>query len=203
MPEPTAVLWDIGGVLLSDGFDEGDRAAAAQHFGIDPVDFERRHHAAVGPFERGQLTLDEYLDQTIFFAPRPFRRDEVKEFIFGRSHPHAEVIEVARAVASSPGRLSGCLNNESRELNEYRLNAFDLRRIFSVYLSSCYTGRRKPDAGAYQLAIDVLGRPPGHLLFIDDRLENLAPATALGLQTIHYRTPGQLRSDLNATGVHW
>ncbi|HYK92718.1 MAG TPA: HAD-IA family hydrolase [Thermoplasmata archaeon] len=203
MGDPTVVLWDIGGVLLSNGFDDADRAAAAARFGLDLPEFERRHHETLEAFERGQLSLDDYLDVTVFYTPRAFRREDVKSFIFGCSTPHPEVIELARAVAATPGRLTGCLNNESRELNDFRLRTFGLDRFLSVRFSSCYTGRRKPDLVAYRLAADVLGRPPADIVFIDDRAENVAPAATLGFRAIQYHTPAQLRTDLDAVGVHW
>ena len=203
MAEPSVLLWDIGGVLLSNGFDEGSRSAAAATFGFDPAEFERRYHTALGPFERGKMTLDGFLDQLLFYTDRPFGRDRFKEFLFRCSSPHPEVIEIARAAANGAGRRSVAFNNESRELNEYRIRTFGLDRFLSAFFSSCYTGLRKPEPEAYRLVIDVLAASPDRVVFIDDRAENLAPASALGVQTIQYRSPAALRADLGAAGVRW
>ena len=203
MAEPTVLLWDIGGVLLSNGFDEGSRSSAAARFGFDPVEFERRYHAALGPFERGQMTLDGFLDQLLFYTDRPFGRAEFKEFLFRCSTSHPDVIEIARAASLPPGRRSVAFNNESRELNEYRIRTFGLDRFLSAFFSSCYIGVRKPEPEAYRLVMEVLAASPEEIVFIDDRAENLAPASALGVQTIQYRSPDALRADLGAAGVHW
>ena len=201
MAEPAVLLWDVGGVLLSNGFDEGSRAEASRRFGLDAEDLERRYHAAVDPYERGETSLDEFLTATVFHTERPFGREEFRRFVLGCSTPHPETIAIARAAARRAGRLTACFNNEGRELNDYRLGHFGLVPLFALFFSSCATGRRKPEPGAYRLVLDVLGREPGTILFIDDRPENLGPAEALGMRTIHYRTPAELRRDLGAAGV--
>lgn len=201
MAEPTVLLWDIGGVLLSNGFDEASRQSAAERFGLDFAELDRRHLEAMGPFERGEITSEQYLDRVVFHTSRSFPRTAFWSFVLGCSTPRPAVIDIARAASAHPGRLTACFNNESRELNEYRIQTFGLDRFLSLYFSSCYLGRRKPDPAAYQLVRDVLGRPPGEVLFIDDRPENLLPAAGLGFQTILYRTPAELRSDLAAAGV--
>lgn len=203
MPEPTVVLWDIGGVLLSNGWEETFRAAAAARFGYDATEFERRHAALDASYERGEITLDAYLDRVLFYEPRPFPRQAYIDYMFGCTTPHPATIAVAERLRASGRYQTACLNNEGREFNEFRLRRFGLDGLFTAFFSSCYTGRRKPDPAAYQLAVDVLRRAPESVVFIDDRPENLTPARALGMATVHYQDPAQLERDLGRLGVRW
>ncbi len=82
--------------------------------------------------------------------------------------------------------MLGALNNEARETNEYRLQAFGLRKYFKVALSSCYLGLRKPEPAIYQRALDILGRPAERILFIDDREENVAGGRSGGMKAIRF-----------------
>ena len=193
------VLFDIGGVLGSNGWDREQRQAAIERFSLDAEDFQYRHEETVGAFESGQISLDEYLDVTVFCAPRPFSRGEFERFMFGLSTPFPESIRMAQAVKQCGARMA-TLNNESRELNEYRIERFGLRHIFDVFFSSCWLGVRKPTGQIYERVIGMLQAAPPRTLFIDDREQNLAPARAVGLQTIHFRDARQLAADLVKLG---
>ncbi len=203
MAEPTVLLWDIGGVLLSNGWDETQRAEAARQFGFDLGEFEERHAREAPAYERGELTLNDYLERTLFYTPREFSPAAVRTFIFGCSSARPEVLGIAQELARRSGRTMAALNNEGRELNDHRIQAFGLDRILSLFFSSCVTGRRKPEPGAYRLALGVLRRRPDEVVFVDDRPENLAPARELGMHVIHFQTPAGLREDLQGAGVRW
>lgn len=202
MRESGVLLWDIGGVLLSNGWDGPDRAAAARRFGFDTAEFDRRHHDALPAYERGEMTLDGYLDRTLFYEPRSFSKAAVTEYMLRCSTPRPEVLAIARQFADSPGWFLAAFNNEGRELNEHRIRTFGLDRLLRAFFSSCYLRLRKPEPAAYQMVRDMLGRPAEEIIFIDDRPENLDPARALGMRAIHFQTPSGLVSDLAAAGVH-
>jgi putative hydrolase of the HAD superfamily len=199
--DPAVVLWDIGGVLLSNGWEAADRVRAAQTFGFDAAEVERRHLSEVPSFERGEISMVEYLDRTLFYTPRSFSRGSIESFMYDCTTAHPAVLELARELGARHRFLMASFNNESRELNERRIARFGLRDFLSVFFSSCYIGRRKPDPAAYRLVLDCLQRPASELVFIDDRPENLVPAADLGMRTIHYQTPEALRVDLAREGV--
>ncbi|MGI0071974.1 MAG: HAD family hydrolase [Thermoplasmata archaeon] len=201
MPEIALLLWDVGGVLLSNGWDHSARAAAAARFGLDPAELERRHGLVDGPFETGRLDTEGYLSATVFYEPRSFLREEFVAFMHARSTPNPGAIATARALRASGRYRMATLNNESRELNEYRLRSFGLRDLFDVFFSSCYTGRRKPDPDAYRFALELTQRAPDECLFLDDRPENLEAATGLGLRTLRVLDPARLAEDLARAGV--
>lgn len=198
-----ALFWDVGGVLLTNAWDRTERAAALEHFHLDEEEFHDRHEMVVSSFERGKITLDEYLDRTVFYRPRPFTQDAFRDFMFSLSQPFPEVLEFARGLSDSGKYFMGTINNESRELNYYRIEKYGLRKIFRLFISSCFVGFRKPEKDIYRLALETTQIPAEACCFIDDRSLNLECATKLGMQAIQMQTVEQLRDDLGKLGVSW
>jgi putative hydrolase of the HAD superfamily len=201
MARTSLLLWDVGGVLLSNGWDHAGRAAAAEHFHLDAEDLERRHESVAEAFETGRLDLDHYLARTVFQVPRTFSPDDFRAFMWARSTAHAPALACARALRREGRYVMAALNNESTELNDYRMSTFHLRDVFHVFLSSCYTGRRKPDPEAYRYALQITRHDPDEALFLDDREENIAAAARLGLRTIRVRDPARVREELASEGI--
>jgi putative hydrolase of the HAD superfamily len=191
----SAIFWDVGGVLLSNAWDRTQREAAMQRFELDPVEFDDRHDMLASSFERGKLTLREYLERTVFYRPRPFTPQDFEKFMFSLSQPNFETLELAQALTRSGKYLMATINNESRELNEIRIQAFGLRNIFSLFVSSCFVGLRKPEDGIYRLALEVTQKPAQECCFVDDRALNLDAAARLGMHTIKMEDAQQLRRE--------
>jgi len=200
-PPITHVFFDIGGVLGTNGWDRHERARAIERFGLEVDDFERRHEDAAGTFEAGGMTIDEYLDYTVFSEERSFSRDEFKEFMRACSRPFPESIQVARDLAGARRHVLMTLNNESAELYVHRLRTFGLVPLFSAFFSSCWVGAVKPARRIYEVARDLSQADPARSVFIDDRPQNLTPAASLGMRTILFKDAAQLRRDLAALGV--
>ena len=201
MAKITALFWDLGGVLLSNAWDRGQRQRALRSFGLDEAEFDDRHDMLVASFERGKISLQEYLDRTIFYRPRSFTAQQFKECMYSLSQPNPESLALARALAASGKYLMATINNESTELNLYRIQKFGLREIFDLFVSSCFVGLRKPEEEIYQLALEITQRPPEECCFIDDRALNLDGAARLGMQVIRMQNAQQLREDLSKLGV--
>jgi putative hydrolase of the HAD superfamily len=197
----TTIFFDIGGVLLTDGWGHASRRAAAEKFGLDWEEYAERHEKVAHAIETNRLSLDEYLRRTIFHRPRSFTREEFREFIFAQSQPYPETIEIARRLATSQKYLMATINNEIFELNVYRLQTFALRDSFPVFFSSCFLGIRKPDEAIYRLALQVTQRKAEECLFIDDREVNLECPREMGLQTILYTSASELRNVLPQHGI--
>lgn len=196
-----AIFWDVGGVLLSNAWDRTQRMTALEHFHLDEAEFHDRHEMVVSSFERGKITLDEYLDRTVFYRTRPFTRDEFRDFMYSLSQPFPEVLSFAQALSDSDKYFMGTINNESRELNYYRMEKYGLRKIFRLFVSSCFVGFRKPEGDIYRLALETTQIPAEACCFIDDRALNLECATKLGMKTIEMQKVDQLRADLVKLGV--
>jgi putative hydrolase of the HAD superfamily len=199
--EVSALFWDMGGVILTNAWDRASRRRASEKFHLDWEDFEDRHELLLNAFETGQASLDEYLSRVVFYRARPFTREEFKQFMFEQSQPCAESLAILAQIAARGTHLLASLNNESLELNDYRIEKFGLRDYFQAFLSSCYLGVRKPDNAIYRLALHITQRRPGECLFIDDRPLNLECAQELGMRTIHYQNSAQLREGLEHLGV--
>jgi len=196
-----AIFWDVGGVLLSNAWDHTERAAALERFRLDQDEFHARHEMVVSSFERGKISLDEYLDGTVFYRNRPFTREEFRDYMFSLSQPMPEVLAFARGLAEGGKYFMGTINNESRELNLYRIAKYGLQEIFRVFVSSCFVGLRKPESGIYHLALEITQINPQQCCFIDDRALNLECAAKLGMRTIQMQNLNQLQGDLGKLGV--
>ncbi len=201
MPHISAIFWDVGGVLLNNAWDREERERAFRQFNLDEKEFADRHEMVVSSFERGKISLDEYLDRTIFYRPRPFAREVFKEYMFSLSQPYPDTLALARELAKSGKYLMATINNESKELNHYRIQTFGLREVFTLFVSSCFVGLRKPEQEIYLLALEVTQKPAEECCFIDDRALNLECARKLGMHTIEMKNAKQLREDLSKLGV--
>jgi len=196
-----ATFWDVGGVLLTNAWDHTQRAAALEHFHVEQEEFHGRHEMVVSSFERGKITLDEYLDRTVFYRPRSFTRDAFRDYMFSLSQPLPGSLEFVQALSDSGKYFMGTINNESRELNNYRIEQYGLRKIFRLFVSSCFVGLRKPERDIYRLALETTQIQAEECCFVDDRALNLECAAKLGMQTVLMQNVGQLRGDLAKLGV--
>jgi putative hydrolase of the HAD superfamily len=201
LSEITTMFWDIGGVILTNGWGADARRRAAELFHLDWEEFQDRHDLSFPAFDTGHISLDEYLNRTLFYRPRAFTREEFIAFMFAQSKEYPESRAVLDTVARSGKYFLGTINNEPLELNEYRIKAFDLRRDFQVFFSSCYLHTRKPEEMIFRIALEVTQRPAGECVFIDDRPLNLENPRKLGMKTIHYQNAEQLRAELKKCGV--
>ena len=201
MAQVSTLFWDNGGVLLTNGWDIHSRQKAIAKFGLDANDFESRHELMLNAFECGQATLDEYVRRTVFYRERPFRPDDFKRFMFDQSQPFPDSLAFLGELARPRRFLMAALNNESLEINEYRIHTFHLRDYFEIFFSSCYLGLRKPDAAIYRQALRITQRAPGECVMIDDRALNLECARELGMGVIQFQNVAQLRAELARFGV--
>lgn len=208
MNEIRTIFWDIGGVLLSNGWDRQQRADALVPLGVDLAAFERRHPSESFSWERGRISAEEYFDRTIFKpkdAARPNLNCSFSELwpqVCGQSSfQYPESFDILVALKSSGHFKLATLNNESAELNEYRLDTFGLRSQFDFFICSGYVNEMKPHPDIFRAAICISGQPASTAVFIDDRQANIDAARYHGLQGIRFESPAQLRSSLAELGV--
>lgn len=197
----SALFCDVGGVFLSNAWDRNSRAKAVQTFHLEREEFDRLHDSAINAFETGQMSLDEYLDRTVFCKPRSFAKDEFRQFVLAQSRPCAESLQLLAAITEKKQYLIGAINNESGDLNRYRIEQFELRKYFTVFFSSCYLGIRKPDERIYRMALEMTQRAASEAVFIDDREENVEGARRVGMHTVRFTDAAQLRAELQRLGV--
>ncbi|MFO0753867.1 MAG: HAD family phosphatase [Thermodesulfovibrionales bacterium] len=200
-PSITTLFLDIGGVLLTNGWDRGSRRRAAETFGLDYTEMDERHHLTFGTYEEGKLSLHEYVNRVIFYEPRPFTREEFREFMFSRSRPHQEMIDLVRGLKARHGLKIVTLSNEGRELTLYRINAFSMAEYVDLFISSCFVHYRKPDTDIYRIAMDISQVRPSQAVYIDDRAMFVEIARSLGINGIHHTGTGSTRSALEGYGL--
>jgi putative hydrolase of the HAD superfamily len=196
MTEIRHIFFDVGGVLGSNGWDHEQRERAIKKFAIDPDDFEWRHKEVVAEWEEGRITMDEYLDISVFHTKRDFTRNAFIEFMYSQSVPDEATISIARALSRQPGYTLMTLNNEALELNTYRIEKFGISQIFEAFLSSCFLGVRKPIRRFYSRGLGIAHAEPASSVFIDDRPQNILSASTLGINVVQFKSAAQLRSDL-------
>jgi len=189
------VFFDIGGVLGTNGWDREQRTLARDQFRLED-EVEQRHQEVASEFEVGRLDLDGYLECTVFYRERPFTREQFADFMRAQSIPDHEAIALARQLAARTDLALMTMNNESEALNLHRIHLFELRDIFSAFLSSCWLGERKPTPRYFHRALALTQVEPSRSVFIDDRNQNLEPARRLGMDTIFFRDATQLQREL-------
>ncbi len=197
----TAIFFDIGGVLLSNGWSEPERRRVAAAFDLDFDEFDRRHYQVIDAFDYGHISLQTYLDWAVFYTPRPFTPQDFEREIQDNITPIPETIQVARELKETGRYFMATLNNEPREINDYRIQHFGLPQLFSAFFSSCYLGVRKPQLEAYRKALAISQRRPEESLFIDDSPVNIEAARDLGMNAILYAGANELRAELKELGL--
>ena len=182
----TTLFLDIGGVLLTNGWGRESRKLAAEKYQLDLVELNERHHLTFDTYEMGKLTLNEYLQRTVFYEKRNFTPDEFKTFMYSRSQPLPGSIDFFKELKKQHQLKVIAVNNEGSELNEYRIKQFRLNELFDAFASSCYVKFRKPDADIFRLACNMAQVQPQQGLMIDDRMMFVDVASSIGLNYIQF-----------------
>jgi putative hydrolase of the HAD superfamily len=197
----STIFFDVGGVCLSNGWDNIARKKAAKHFFLNYEEMEKRHKSVFKKFEKGKLPLEDYLNKVVFFGKRNFAKDDFISFMHSQSLEFSTTIKILKKLSAGKKYQLATINNESLELNEYRLNKFNLGRYFSCFFSSCYLGTRKPEKEIFYKALNIIHKKPRSCLFIDDREENIQSAQAVGLNTIWLQNHNELKEKLEEFNI--
>jgi len=197
----SALFFDLGGVMLTNGWDVAARKRASETFDLDWDEFQHRHQALVDDFETGKLVLEEYVRLAVMYEKRSFSREDFIQFMYEQSKSLPESLAFAKKLRDSGKYLMATLNNESRELNDYRVRTFQLREYFELFFNSGNVGVRKPETAIYELALSVTQRKADECVFIDDREFNLQLAREDGFRTIQFESVEQLTQGLRSLGV--
>jgi putative hydrolase of the HAD superfamily len=188
---------DIGGVLLTNGWDRAERKLAAETFNLDLEELNERHHLTFDTYELGKLTLDEYLNRLVFYEERKFSKNDFRNFMFNQSQPYEETISFFKELKTKHKLKVVSVNNEGKELNEHRIKTFRLHELFDAFVSSCYAKFRKPDADIFRMACDISQTLPKHAVHIDDRMMFVDIACSIGIHGIHYKGLESLKQQLS------
>lgn len=181
------LILDFAGVL-TEGVDSAHRtwcraqglAASAWETTLEDHPEGRDLYKAL---ESGRMTQAEWNRRTAALLGVVDHRDLMGR-AWGAVRPATRMIALARA-ARRAGYAVALLSN-SFGLDPYdpyqRLGVWDL---FDVTVISEHEGIAKPDPAIYRIVLDRLGLPGSACVFVDDRHDNLVPAAALGITTVH------------------
>jgi putative hydrolase of the HAD superfamily len=200
-PEITTLFLDIGGVLLTNGWDHHARARAVRIYGLDLEETESRHHLTFDTYELGKLTLEQYLNRVVFYRERSFTRVDFREFMFAQSKRLPMMIELVKSLKIRHGLKIAVVSNEGRELTDFRIRDFGLGRFVDFFICSCFVHLRKPDEDIYRLALDVAQVPAENVIYVEDRPMFVQVAESLGIRGIHHQSAESTRDELVALGL--
>jgi putative hydrolase of the HAD superfamily len=198
------VFWDIGGVLLTNGWDSNQRGRVLTALGVNLIAYEAVHDEVNYYWERGLITAQDFFAQTVIETNPNLNLtfEKLWPLVCGESKVlHQGCFDILSALKDSGQYHLATLNNESKELNAHRLDALELRQYFNYFICSGYVHEMKPLPDIYRAAVDISGLPPETALFIDDKQENCEVARAFGMQAIHFESPAQLRASLTHLGI--
>ncbi|MCZ2156948.1 MAG: HAD family phosphatase [Bryobacterales bacterium] len=199
--EISTLFLDVGGVLLTNGWNQAARERAANTFHLDLEEMEERHRLTFDTYEAGKLRLDQYLARVVFHSPRSFTREEFRAFMFEQSQPFPEMIALVRALKQRYGLKIAVVSNEGRELTEYRIRQFRLNEFVDFFISSCFVHFRKPDEDIFRIALDIAQVPAGNVIYVEDRLMFVQVAESLGIHAIHHTSYESTRETLASLGL--
>ncbi len=201
MASITTLFVDIGGVLLSNGWDHHARERAAAEFKLDYAEMDARHSAVFASYEEGKVTLDAYLDWTVFHEERAFSRDDVREFMFAQSEPDLDMIALVAKLKDQHRLRVVVVSNEARELNAYRVAKFKLAEFVDAFVSSCFVGIRKPDADIFRVALDITQVAAERVLYIENTAMFVEVAARFGIRSILHTDYASTCRQLTALGL--
>lgn len=197
----TTLFLDIGGVLLTNGWDRVSRRAAVEKFGLDFDEMDERHHLTFDNYEEGKLSLDDYMNRVVFYKDRPFRREDFRRFMFDRSRPLQNMLDFTREIVRQHGLRVVAVSNEGMELTEHRIRKFDLTSIIGAFISSCFLHIRKPDVEIYQAALNISQARPDEVIYIEDRSMFVEVASTLGINGICHKNFEETQNELRGYGL--
>lgn len=184
---------DLGGVLLTNGWDRTARAKAVERFGLDAKEFESRHQMLFGDYEVGKISLETYLHYTVFSQPRAFSSEEFMNFMYSQSQPLQETIDLVKELKNKYRFKVVVISNEGRELTQHRVNTFHLSSFVDYFVVSCFIGMRKPDREVYRLALDLVQVSPKETAYIEDRELFVEIANEFGIQSFQHKNAAATR----------
>ena len=197
----TCLFLDIGGVVLTDGWNRDARKRAAENFELELSELEERHHQIWDTHQEGKLTLDEYLSRAVFHKKRPFTRARFRRFMVAQSKPYPEMIELVARLKLRHGLKVAAVSNEGRDLNAYRIRKFKLDGFVDAFISSCFVHLLKPDAEIYRLALDIAQAPARQVVYIENTPMFVQVAEGLGIRGILHTDYKSTRAKLASLGL--
>lgn len=180
----TTLFLDIGGVLLTNGWDRHLRTRAEKKFGLDHIETEERHHLTWFGLEEDKISMDEYLDRVVFYQKRDFTKAQFLKWVCAQTKELPHMINLIKQLKKQHKLKIAVISNESRVLNDYRIRTFQLGSFVDFFISSCFVHCRKPDRDIYKIALDLAQVKAENVLYIEDTPMFVQVAQEMGIHTI-------------------
>jgi HAD superfamily hydrolase (TIGR01509 family) len=201
-PSIEVVLFDLGNVILP--FDHHQIGEKLLRFSLkketdDPQKIFAYlfdlHTGAVNLYETGKMTSLEFFESLKDFFHLQISFDE---FVTLWNDIFTENGEVSEIVRSLKGKVRlGLVSNTNALHFDYIASRFPVVHFFERWILSHEVGFKKPAAEIYQKAMEWASVEPKNILFIDDSINNVEAAVALGIQGLHFLSARQLREELS------
>jgi putative hydrolase of the HAD superfamily len=197
----TTLFVDLGSVLLTDSWSPATRQKAVEQFCFDFAQVAKRSQLTFEGYEKGNISLDEYLDWVLFHEERSFSREAMTAFMLTQSQPYPEMVELVRALRARYHLKVAVVTNDGREFLAHRVKQFGLKEIIDFFIVSCFVHCRKPEVEIYRMALGIAQVDPEEVVYIDDQELFVEVAQSLGLHGIHHTDYASTRAALAALGL--
>jgi putative hydrolase of the HAD superfamily len=196
------IVFDLGGVVFSsDGASYEGREKLAEKFGIDKNKLHEFWFKKKNLLITGKMPEEEFLKEIVRLSKKKTSIEELKRILRDENKIDKDMINLLNKLKENYSLA--VLNNEIKELNEDRIDKFNLREYFKLIISSCDVGFAKPDSEIYRILLNKINARPEEIVFIDNRIENLAPAEKLGIKTHLFENKDKLTWWFKKLGVDY
>lgn len=192
------IIFDLAEVYLKGLL--GVEHRIAELLDLDPkAVYKSLHIPELTLLFKGRITEDEYWKRIIAITGWNLDIQKLKEEV----RANFQEIEGTRKIIEGLRKRYTVvvLSIHAKEWIEYCREQFMLSELFHHEFYSFGNGICKPDPQAYKHVLDKLKVPPEECIFIDDQERNLIPARQLGIKTIRFNNPDQLKEELKKVGV--
>jgi putative hydrolase of the HAD superfamily len=193
-----AVFWDLGGVIIRTE-DRSSRAAWEALLGLPPRELDQIVFAGeMG--RKAALGLAGADDIWTWVAERlgldPEQRENLRKDFWRGEVLDLELVGYIRGLKAN--YRTGLISNAWREIRQDIENEWRIADAFDDLIISAEVGLAKPDPRIYQLALTGLGVEASQSIFVDDFLENLEAAAALGMHTVQFVNRSQAQQQVES-----
>ncbi|MBX7067561.1 MAG: HAD family phosphatase [Parachlamydiales bacterium] len=196
-----AVVFDFGGVLTH----EPNKAAIVQFlqdtFALNSEEFEQVNLLKRQAVKMGKTDEEfwlKYAEENEIQLPENWAKS-FKTVMKDNLGANPRMFELVSQIKETNTQVALFSNIDQRLANLIR--EFGFYDPFDPCILSCEIMCKKPDPEAYAILIERIGLPPEQIIFIDDKLENIEAARALGIDGIHFQSVDQIKAELSQRKV--
>ena len=197
MEKIESVIFDWGGVLIDDPR-PGLLRYCSEAFGVPLEDYTPVHDSFLDEFGKGKISEERFLQQISCKLGKSMPPVRWYEAFRSAYVPKQEMFRLASSLHDKGYKTSLLSNTELPAVEFFHEQDYDM---FDVLVFSCVEGVIKPERRIYKITLERLGLKAGQAVFIDDRQDYIRGAEDVGLNTILFKSIGQVKDELARLGV--